>query len=259
MTKLPEDKKFFDVSDYARPFAVVLVKKLLPTRIGAYSLTFAFLIVGLLASYLIYIQSIAILPAALIILKSMLDAADGEIARQRKEPSMVGRYLDSIFDFIVNLFLFLSIALINNQPIWLMLIALLLFQIQGSIFNYYYLVKRYQVNGDKTSRIFERETPKAFPRDNLKLLKVLHKIYLIIYGWQDSLVHKLDPQANMGNELSNWFLTMVSFLGLGFQLLIISIFIILGIHEITIPFFIFAYSGWAVGIILIRRVYIKQN
>ena len=89
MTKLPKHKKFFDFSDYARPFALILVKLLMPTKIGAYSISFTFLVVGMLAAYLILIDKYLTIAAILILLKSMLDAADGEIARQRNEPSMV--------------------------------------------------------------------------------------------------------------------------------------------------------------------------
>ena len=42
-----------------------------------------------------------------IILKSIIDAADGELARIKKTPSYTGRYLDSIFDIILNLIFFI--------------------------------------------------------------------------------------------------------------------------------------------------------
>ena len=38
-----------------------------------------------------------------LILKSILDAADGQLARVKNQPSFTGRYLDSIFDSILNL------------------------------------------------------------------------------------------------------------------------------------------------------------
>ena len=38
-----------------------------------------------------------------IILKSIIDAADGELARVKQTPSYAGRYLDSVFDIILNL------------------------------------------------------------------------------------------------------------------------------------------------------------
>lgn len=257
MTKLPENKNFIDLSDYARPFALALVKLLIPTKIGAYTITASFLIVGVLASYIIYTDQNLILASFLILVKSLLDAADGEIARQRNEPSMVGRYLDSVFDFIVNALLFLSFALAFDTSIWLMLIALVLFQLQGSVFNYYYLIKRHQVNGDLTSRIFEREEPKPYARDNIIVMKMLHKMYLLIYGWQDNLIYRIDKNAINTKELPSWFLTMVSFFGLGFQLLIIAIFVAFNIHDNVFSFFIFPYTLLSLIVITIRKIFVK--
>lgn len=257
MTKLPKNKKFVDFSDYARPFALALVKLLMPTKIGAYSITFAFLIVGLIASYLIFIDKYLILAAILILVKSMLDAADGEIARQRNEPSMVGRYLDSVFDFIVNVFLFFSIAHSLDSNLLIVISSLILFQLQGSIFNYYYLIKRYQVNGDQTSRIFEREEPIPFKRDNPKILIVLHKLYLVIYAWQDYIIFRLDKNAIKTKELPSWFLSLVSILGLGFQLLIIAVFVFLDIHYNVLFWFLIPHSILAILIIAIRKLFVR--
>ncbi len=257
MPKLPEDKKFLDLSDYARPFAIILVKLLYPTKVGAYTLTFSFLIVGIFVSILIYKNTLLYFAALLLLVKSLLDAADGEMARQRNTPSLVGRYFDSVSDFVVNLFLFLSIALTFKINIVITVLSLIAFQLQGSLYNYYYLIKRYQCDGDKTSRIFEREEPKPFPRDNPRLLKLLHKTYLIIYGWQDVLVHKLDKKAIETKELPGWFLTLVSIFGLGFQLLLIAAFIFHGSHNNVIYFFLVPYSLLAIIVIMIRRIFVK--
>ncbi|MCB9257800.1 MAG: CDP-alcohol phosphatidyltransferase family protein [Ignavibacteriales bacterium] len=257
MTKLPEDKKFIDFSDYARPFAVKLVEFLLPTKIGAYSITFSFLVIGLLASYLIFVRQFMIYAAILILVKSLLDAADGEIARQRNQLSMVGRYLDSIFDFIVNVALILSIAHGLDSNLIIVSSTIILFHLQGSIFNYYYLIKRYQVNGDQTSRIFERDEPLPYERDNPKVLKILHKLYLIIYAWQDYIIFKLDKKAIETKELPGWFLSLVSLLGLGFQLLIISVFIFLNIYENTLFWFLIPHTILAILIILIRKIFVR--
>ena len=257
MTKLPKDKKFLDLSDYARPFALALVKLLMPTRIGAYTITTSFLLVGMAASHLIYINENLILAAFLILFKSMLDAADGEIARIRNEPSMVGRYLDSVFDFIVNLLLFYSIAYVFDQSLWLMVVALIMFQLQGSIFNYYYLIKREQVNGDLTSRIFESTEPKPFERDNILVMKILHKMYLLIYGWQDFIIHQIDKGAIKTKELPSWFLTLVSCFGLGFQLFIIAVLLTFNLHKFTFFFFILPYTIFAVLVVLIRKLFVK--
>ena len=257
MSKLPAGKQFLDLSDYARPLARILVKVLLPTKVGAYSLTFLFLICGIIAAYLILTDRLLWLSAILLIVKSMLDAADGEIARRRNHPSMVGRYMDSVFDFIVNLILFLSVATVFNQSYTLMTISLLLFQMQGSVFNYYYLVKRYQAGGDKTSRIFEISFPKPYERDNLILLHIFHKLYIIIYAWQDYIIYKLDSKAINGRELPPWFLTMVSLMGLGTQLLIIALLVAFDSHQYVLYFFTIPYTILAITIIFIRKLLVR--
>ncbi len=256
-SKLPEEKQFLDVSDYARPFALALVKVLLPTKIGAYTLTTLFLISGISASILIYNNSLLPLASFLILLKSMLDAADGEIARQRNQPSLVGRYYDSVSDFIVNLFLFVFIGNYCNANLTEVVIALILFELQGSVYNFYYLVKRYQVNGDKTSRIIELNAPEPLPSDNPVLLKILHRIYVLIYGWQDLLIYFLDKKALVTKELPGWFLTMVSFLGLGFQLLVIAVLVLIEKHDLTFFVFTFPFTVYAVFLILIRKIFVR--
>ncbi len=256
-SKLPEGKQFLDVSDYARPFALALVKILMPTKIGAYTLTTLFLITGITASLLIYYNFILPLASVLILLKSMLDAADGEIARQRNQPSIVGRYYDSVSDFIVNVFLFFSIGHITGTGTWKIIIALLLFHLQGSVYNYYYLVKRYQVKGDRTSRILEFKTPAPFPRDNPVLLKFMHLVYITIYGWQDLLIFSFDKKAMNTKELPDWFLTLVSFLGLGFQLLVIAFLLLIGKHGSTVFIFTYPFTVYAIFIIIIRKIFVR--
>jgi len=256
-TKLPADKQFVDVSDYARPFALALVKVLIPTKIGAYSLTTLFLVAGCLASFLICKNLFLPFASILILVKSMLDAADGEIARQRNQPSMVGRYYDSISDFIVNFLLFFSIGAVFGIRTTEIILALILFELQGSVYNYYYLVKRYQANGDKTSRIIELSSPEPFPRDNPVLLKILHRTYVLIYGWQDLLIYTVDRDAIKAKELPAWFLTTVSFLGLGFQLLVIAVLVLFEIHKLTFFIFIYPFTIYALIIISVRKLFVR--
>ena len=126
-----------------------------------------------------------------------------------------------------------------------------------NIFNYYYLIKRYQVNGDQTSRIFEREDPIPFERDNPKILIVLHKLYLVIYAWQDYIIFRLDKNAIKTKELPSWFLSLVSILGLGFQLLIIAVFVFLDIHYNVLFWFLIPHTILAILIIVIRKLFVR--
>ena len=96
-----------------------------------------------------------------LILKSILDAADGELARIKKQPSYTGRYFDSISDIILNALIFISIWKVVNINVWILVFSFLGLQLQGTLYNYYYTILRNKLDGDKTSRVFEDKAPKA--------------------------------------------------------------------------------------------------
>jgi hypothetical protein len=71
----------------------------------------------------------------------------------------------------------------------------------------------------------------------------------------DDLVYALDPQAQHATVFPKWFMFLVSFYGLGFQLLIIAVFMAAGWIGMIIPFFI-GYSLLIPVFVGIRRVYL---
>lgn len=165
MSKLNAKDKFLDLSDYGRGFGRFLANKLKNTSFTPIHVTILFGISGLIAVYCILYQYYFI-AAFFILLKSGIDAADGELARLKKTPSYSGRYLDSIFDIFLNFFLLLAIWKVTNTPFWMMLLAFFCIQLQGTLYNYYYVILRNKsVGGDTTSKIFEYKTPKALPGD----------------------------------------------------------------------------------------------
>ncbi len=105
MSKLKKEDKFLDLSDYGRYFGKTLAFQLKETRFTPIHVTLLFGISGLIATYCI-LSNHYIFAAFFILLKSGIDAADGELARLKKTPSYSGRYLDSVFDIILN-FIFL--------------------------------------------------------------------------------------------------------------------------------------------------------
>ena len=154
MSKLPKASQFLDLSDYGRPIARVIAKLLKDTSLTPVHLTIAFIISGLLGVICIlngqYWGSVFFL-----ILKSVLDAADGELARIKNKPSYTGRYLDSVADIVLNLLILITIWYVTNGSIIYALIAFFGIQLQGTLYNYYYVILRNKYNGDKTSRVFE--------------------------------------------------------------------------------------------------------
>ncbi len=68
----------------------------------------------------------------------------------------------------------------------------------------------------------------------------------------DKIIHFLDQDAYKVKTFPNWFMTLVSMYGLGFQLLLIAIMLPLHLIEYIVPFLI-AYSLFIFVIITIRK------
>ena len=256
MSKLAAQDKFLDLSDYGRPFGKFLANSLKDTRFTPIHVTLLFGITGLIAIYFILNENY-LWAGFFIVLKSGIDAADGELARLKNTPSYVGRYLDSVFDIILNFLFLITICYVSQTSFWLTLIAFFCIQLQGTLYNYYYVILRNKsVGGDTTSKVFEYKTPRALPGETQKSVNILFKIYTVVYGGFDKIIHALDSDAYKVKTLPNWFMTVVSLYGLGFQLLIIAVLLPLGQIEWIIPFFI-GYSVLIFVLIGIRKMYFK--
>lgn len=253
MSKLPKEHKFVDLSDYGRPVARVIANALKDTTFTPVHVTIGFIIAGLLAIYCI-LQGYYWLAAFFLIAKSILDAADGELARVTQKPSYTGRYLDSVADILLNALFFIAIWYGSNNSIWVCIVAFLGLQLQGTLYNYYYVILRNRFDGDTTSRVVEHQTPIAFSGESQKHVNVLFALYKLLYGVFDKTIYLLDSNANQGKALPKWLMTSVSTLGLGFQLLLIAIMLVLGLKSIILPFFL-AYTLMIFVFIGIRKAF----
>ena len=253
MSKLATEDKFLDLSDYGRPFGRFLANQLKNTRFTPIHVTILFGITGLVAIYCI-VTNHFLLAGFFIVLKSGIDAADGELARLKNTPSYVGRYLDSVFDIILNFLFLMAICYVSETGIWFAMLAFIGIQLQGTLYNYYYVILRTKsVGGDTTSKIFEYKSPRALPGETQKSVDFLFKIYTIVYGGFDKIIHLLDPEAYKVKTFPNWFMTLLSLYGLGFQLLIIAVMLPLGWIEFIVTFFI-AYTALIFVLIGIRKM-----
>lgn len=252
MSKLAAQDKFLDLSDYGRPFGRFLANQLKNSSATPIHVTLLFGISGLIAMYCI-LTNHYFLAGCFIVLKSGIDAADGELARLKNTPSYFGRYLDSVFDIILNFMFLMAICYVSNTTIWMSILAFIGIQLQGTLYNYYYVILRNKsVGGDTTSKIFEYKTPKALPGETQQSVTILFGIYTVVYGLFDKIIHLLDPEAYKVKSFPNWFMTLLSVYGLGFQLLIIAIMLPMGLIEFIAPFFI-AYTLLILALIGIRK------
>lgn len=253
MSKLPKENRFIDVSDYGRPIARIIANSLKETTYTPIDVTIAFIISGLIGVFCIF-NDYYFAAAFFLIFKSILDAADGELARLKETPSYTGRFLDSISDIILNFIIFCTLWFITDSTFLIAFLAFFGVQLQGTLYNYYYVILRNHFEGDTTSRIFENATPVALPGEKQQNVNILYFIYKALYGIFDEIIYALDRKAPDGKPFPNWLMSLISTFGLGFQLLLISILLVLSLKDVIIPFFI-GYSSLIFVFITIRRIF----
>ncbi len=251
MSKLPKDRKFLDLSDYGRPVARWIANSFKNTSVTPVHVTWMFVVAGLIATYcILHGQYWAAL--FFLTLKSTLDAADGELSRVKNTPSYTGRYLDSVADIILNFIFLLAIWYVTQASFLMMLLAFIGIQLQGTLYNYYYVILRNQANGDTTSRIFEVEAPTALPGEKQSTVNLLFMMYNSLYIIFDKTIYYMDREAVNADHFPKSFMTILSTFGLGFQLLIMGVMLAIGWIEYIIPFFII-YSGLILIFIGLRK------
>jgi archaetidylinositol phosphate synthase len=164
---------------FFRPIAHVVVMALLPLRVPPPALVVFHTCLGVLAGLLIA-RGDFIWAAILIQIKTVLDNADGQLARASGMVSETGRYLDTEGDFIVNIALFLGLGAWTGQ--WfLAIIALVIFTLVLSAdFNWEYLYR-------KERNEHFRPSPDT-SGENQTVLKNLEWFYATVFKPQDEAI-----------------------------------------------------------------------
>ncbi len=251
MSKLPPHSRFLDLSDYGRPLARYISHALKKSTITPIHITIAFIISGLMAIVCI-VNELYWMAALFLVIKSILDAADGELARVKNTPSYTGRYFDSVADIILNFLVLITIGYLTEAGVIMVLLSFIGIQLQGTLYNYYYVILRNRFEGDTTSRIFEDGIPTALKGEKQKHVNVLFRMYKMLYTPFDKAIYWADMSAIKAMNFPNWLMTIISTFGLGFSLLLIGIMLVLGWIEYIIPFFI-VYTFFIPVYIGIRR------
>lgn len=255
MSKLPSEYKFIDLSDYGRTPARWIALSFKETPITPLHVTSMFIVSGLLAVGFI-MWDLYWVAGFFIVLKSILDGADGELSRVKETPSYVGRYYDSIADILLNLALLMAVWSVTHWPLHYVLWAFIGIQLQGTLYNYYYVILRNNTQGDSTSRIFENCPPVAFPEEKQQTVDLFFHLYNGLYIVFDKTIYWMDKGAKDTKRFPSWFMTLISTFGLGFQLLLMAVLLVLSLEEIILPFFI-GQSVFIFVFIGIRRLFLS--
>ena len=99
-----------------RPLANTLVPLLERARVAPPAVVLANATAGLLAALVLY-RGHLVAAALLLQLKTLLDNADGALARATGQVTLTGRYLDTIADLVVNAAVFAALGHVTGQPV----------------------------------------------------------------------------------------------------------------------------------------------
>ena len=204
MHKFPPESRFFDLNEIWYFSNRWMVRFLCPLPVTANQITFLSLLTGLISAgfYFSGLTNALIWGAVFLYIKIYLDNVDGNLARVRGEVSRLGRFFDSLTDFVVTCLVYAGVTYhlvqeTGQQWFWgLGLVALVSGLMHCSFFVFYLVNYAGTVGTYSDNRVHEQVTQedkaKAVNDPMLKWELFLQRLHGWIYGWQDTSVQKLD-------------------------------------------------------------------
>ena len=234
-----------------RPLAHVVVLALMPLRVPPPAVVVASGAAGIAGAVAIARGNL-VAAALLIQLKTVLDNADGQLARLSGRVTAFGRYLDSEMDLVVDAALFAGVGAYTGR--WLA--ALVGFLALTTILNVNFNVERLyrQEHGARGSAMPEAEGgPTA----------LLRRVYAIAYAPQDRLVERFverrlrDAPAEARLAYHDRFtVAVLANLGMSPQLLVLGVCLVLG-HPLWYVWILIAELGVVAALALRRELRLR--
>jgi archaetidylinositol phosphate synthase len=151
-----------------RPLAQLVVLVLAPLRVPPPAVVLAGAACGVAGA--VELARGDLLAAALLVqLKTLLDNADGQLARLTHRVTVFGRYLDAECDLLVNAALFAGLGIYLDAPVEAALGFFALTGVLSVNFNVERLARGVPASSDKSP---------------------LGRVYAVLYGWQDRLADR---------------------------------------------------------------------
>ncbi len=211
-----------------RPLAHPIVRVLLPLRVPPPAVVLAGTAVGLVAALELW-RGHLVIAAVLVQVKTVLDGADGQLARASGRITVLGRYLDSESDLLVDAALFAALGHVTGQW-WLAAVA----------FCALALVLSVDFNLERLYRAERGEIREARPAATNSTEAVLGRVYDAVYAPQDRLVEwfverrlsrlRADPPGRLAYH-DRATLMLVANYGLATQLAVLGVCLLLGSPE----------------------------
>lgn len=234
-----------------RPLAHLVVSVLLPLRVPPPIVALTAGAAGTAAAIQLA-QGKLLLAAILIQAKTVLDNADGQLARLSGRITVFGRYLDSELDLFVNAALFAGLAVTTGRP-----------ALAAAGFVALTIVLSVNYNGERLYRVEHGEDVSATPEADSRAAGFLRRLYLLLYAPQDRLVERFvarrlrhaGPQERVAYH-DRATLAVLANLGMSTQLLAFGACIALG-RPAAFAFIALAELGLVLLLALRRELVIR--
>lgn len=200
-----------------RPLAHLVVVALLPLRVPPPAVVTASALVGIAGAVEIGRGNL-LLAALLLQVKTVLDNADGQLARASGRVTAFGRYLDSESDLLVNAAIFVGLGWVTGEP-WLAALA----------FAVLTLVLSADFNLERLYRSELGEPVEAMPAAE-GAAAALARVYAVVYAPQDRLIEAFVKRRARGRPgyHDRATLSVLANFGLSTQLAALGICLALG-------------------------------
>ena len=269
INKLPREARFFDVNGLWYFYNGSVVRMLYSTPITPNQITVLSFFVGLLSvGFYVSGRSDSLLWGAIFLYgKVLLDNIVGNLARIRGTSSRLGRFLDSLTDFLVTVMVYIGISFYlvqttGDNGFWFLgLFGLLACFMQSTFFVFYLVSYTSRVGSYDKNRVDESITEEdlASAEQNRWILR-LQKIFTWSYGWQDRLIKRLDFVSRKlagvpEKEETAWygdrcFLTAISPLCLCTNNVMLVIFSLVGQVELFLILLISLMNFYGIGLLI---------
>ncbi len=216
-----------------RPLAHLVVLALLPLRVAPPLVVAAGTASGILAAAELG-RGHLLTSALLLQLKTVLDNADGQLARASGRVTVLGRYLDSEADLVVGAALWASIGFRTDSPLAAVMGFVAMTLIVSANFNLKHLY-----------RLAHGEPAETMPLPDSRATAALARIYALVYAPQDRAaerfaawrIRRLGTSAERYHDRAT--IAVVANFGLSTQLLALGLFVATG-HPLAFLFVLLA-------------------
>jgi phosphatidylglycerophosphate synthase len=220
-----------------RPLAHVVVLALAPLRVAPPAVVIAASASGIAAA--VELARGEFLVAALLIqLKTVLDNADGQLARLTNRVTVFGRYLDSECDLLVNAALFAAIGELTGS--WAF--AAVGFVAMTAILSVNFNLERLARGG-----------PAAWDAS------FLGRVYAVLYGWQDRLIERFVERRLRGADEAareayhdSRTIAILANLGMSTQLAVLGLCVGFGHPLVFVPLAL-------AGVVLVAGLFVRRE